>query len=81
MVQALGTLAWLNGAAAILWEHGRRNFALRAAGVLSIVCPIADGSEVSGVGVFNALMEEVRAIMDEDPAVQAGVLRYEVVGS
>ena len=66
------------GAEAIIWEHGRRNFALRADGVLSIVCPISDGSNVSGIGIFNATVEEVQKIMDEDPAVQAGVLIYEI---
>ncbi len=65
------------GAEKIIWEHGRRNFALRAAGLLSIVCPISDGSNVAGVGIFNANVEEVKKIMDEDPAVQAGVLIYE----
>ena len=65
------------GVETIIWEHGRRNFALRAAGVLSIVCPISDGSNVAGVGIFNATVEEVKKIMDEDPAVQAGVLIYE----
>ena len=65
------------GAEKIIWEHGRRNFALRAEGVLSIVCPISDGSNVSGIGIFNAPVEEVTKIMDEDPAVQAGVLIYE----
>ena len=65
------------GVETIIWEHGRRNFALREAGLLSIVCPIADGSNVSGVGIFNATVEEVNKIMDEDPAVQAGVLIYE----
>ena len=62
----------------IIWEHGRRNFALRADGVLSIVCPISDGSNVAGVGIFNAPVEEVKKIMDEDPAVKAGVLIYEL---
>src|SRR6266571_7637693 len=38
----------------IIWEHVRRNFALRAEGMLSIVCPISDGSDVTGVGIFNA---------------------------
>jgi len=42
------------------------------------VCPIADGSNVAGVGIFNANIEEVKKLMDEDPAVQAGVLIYEV---
>src|SRR6202040_2838663 len=38
----------------IIWEHGRRNFALRAAGLLSIVCPIRDESAVAGIGIFDA---------------------------
>lgn len=66
------------GANSIIWEHGRRNFALRAEGVLSIVCPISDGSDMAGVGIFDASVEDVRAIMDEDPAVKAGILTYEV---
>ena len=44
---------------AIIWEHGRRNFALRAEGVLSIVCPVVDNSEWAGIGIFNATVEEV----------------------
>ena len=62
----------------IIWEHARRNFALRNEGLLSIVCPVADGSEVSGVGIFNAGTDQVRAIMDEDPGVREGVFVYEV---
>ena len=37
----------------ILWEHGRRNFALRAEGLLAIVCPVNDGSQVKGVGILG----------------------------
>src|SRR5947209_5664301 len=66
------------GAETIIWEHGRRNFVLRADGVLSIVCPVSDGSDVSGIGIFNASVEEVKKIMDEDPGVQAGVFVYEL---
>ena len=66
------------GADKIVWEHGRRNFALRADGLLAIVCPIADGSKVSGIGIFNASAEEVKKIMDEDPGVKAGVFTYEI---
>jgi len=62
----------------IVWEHGRRNMALRADGVLSIVCPATDGSEVAGIGIFNASPEEVTQIIDGDPAVKAGVLTYEL---
>ncbi len=66
------------GAEKIIWEHGRRNFALRADGVLAIVCPINDGSDVSGIGIFNASAEETRQIMDDDPGVRAGVFVYEL---
>ena len=66
------------GMEAIVWEHGRRNFSLRADGTLPIVCPIRDGSEWSGVGIFNAPVEEVVRIMDEDPGVKAGIFTYEV---
>ena len=66
------------GVEKIIWEHGRRNFALRADGVLPIVCPVADGSDVSGIGIFNASLEEARKIMDEDPGVKAGVFVYEL---
>ncbi len=66
------------GVEAIIWEHGRRNFALRAEGVLSIVCPVIDGGEVRGIGIFNAGAEETKKIMDEDPGVKAGVFVYEL---
>ena len=66
------------GVEKIIWEHARRNFALRAEGLLSIVCPVADGSDVSGVGIFNAGIDEVKSIMDEDPAVKEGVFVYEI---
>lgn len=61
------------GVEKIIWEHARRNFALRADGVLPIVCPISDGSDVSGLGMFNASVEEVIKIMDDDPGVKEGV--------
>jgi hypothetical protein len=66
------------GVDAIVWEHGRRNFSLRAEGVLSIVCPITDGTGVNGVGIFNLDPDQTRAVMDDDPGVQAGVFVYEV---
>lgn len=63
---------------AVVWEHGRRNFELRERGALQIVCPVTDGSNVSGVGIFGTSVDETRAIMDEDPGVQAGLFTYEV---
>jgi uncharacterized protein YciI len=62
----------------IVWEHARRNFALRVEGQLAIVGPVNDGSEVKGVGIFTTSAEETRRIMDADPGVEAGVFRYEV---
>jgi hypothetical protein len=62
----------------IIWEHGRRNMALRAAGALSIVCPATDESDVAGIGIFGASLDEVRDIIEGDPAVQAGALTYEL---
>ena len=66
------------GAEKIIWEHGRRNFELRADGVLAIVCPVTDDGDVSGIDIFNASVEEVQKIMDEDPGVKAGVFVYEI---
>ena len=77
VVMQVGPNRNIEGAEKIIWEHGRRNFALRAEGVLSIVCPIRDGSNLAGIGIFNAPVEEVKKIMDGDPAVQAGILSYE----
>jgi hypothetical protein len=65
------------GVEPIVWEHGRRNFALRADGLLSIVCPTADRSDIRGIGIFNAEIDEVKKIMDDDPGVKAGVFVYE----
>jgi hypothetical protein len=73
-----GPAIGMEGAGKIIWEHGRRNFSLREEGLLSIVCPGADGSGVSGVGIFNASLDRVKEIMDGDPAVRAGIFVYEI---
>ena len=59
-------------APAVIWEHGRRNFGLRHDGVLAVVLPVTDGSDVCGVGVFTGTVDETVALMNEDPGVQAG---------
>lgn len=66
------------GAREIIWEHGRRNMQLRDAGILNVVLPIRDDSELAGVGVFAGSVEETQRIIDGDPAVQAQVLVAEV---
>jgi len=66
------------GSDKIRWEHGRRNFALRSEGILSIVCPMTDSGDVRGLCIFNGTVEEITKVMDEDPAVKAGALVYEI---
>lgn len=67
-----------DGARDVIWEHGRRNYGLRADGRLAIVLPIFDDTDVCGVGVFALGLDETREVMGNDPAVQAGVLVFEV---
>ena len=66
------------GTEKIIWEHGRRNFKLREEEILSIVCPIRDGSSINGVGIFNRGPDDVKKIMDGDPGVIAGIFTYEI---
>ncbi len=65
------------GAEKIIWEHARRNFLLRARGVMPIICPITDGGDLAGIGIFNADIDLAKSIMDQDPAVKEGVFVYE----
>jgi len=64
-------------AGAIVWEHGRRNYGLRADGLLNIVCPVMDDSDVCGIGIFNLDLDATVALMEEDPGVVAGVFTFE----
>ncbi len=62
----------------IIWEHARRNFALRADGKLSIVAPVTIQADVLGLYVFNIPEEEINAIMKEDPAVESGIFTFDI---
>ncbi len=62
-----------------IWEHARRNFQLRSDGLLSIVSPITEESEIKGLYIFNVSKEKAKQILDEDPAVKEGIFTYEVV--
>src|SRR6266851_5207815 len=63
----------------VITAHGRRNLSMRAAGLLPIICPIPDGGEVTGVGIFNTGDPAVvRAVMADDPGVKAGFFTFEV---
>lgn len=67
----------MDGRDAIVWEHGRRNFRLRADGLLSIVGPVPDESDLCGICLFDATGQQAQAIMAGDPAVQAGIFTVE----
>lgn len=62
----------------LVWAHGRRNFELRRDGKLAIVAPVRDETELDGIGIFTTDEAETRALMDADPAVQAGVFVYDI---
>ena len=63
---------------ALILRHAKRNFAMHKAGILPVVCPIADGSGVSGVGIFTTSAERTREILEADPAIAAGILTFEI---
>ena len=62
----------------LIWEHGKRNYALYLVGLKRIVCPIGDGSGTTGVGIFDADPDKVDQIMRQDPGVKAGLFTYEI---
>lgn len=62
----------------IIWEHVCRNCMLRSEGSLSIGCPVANESELSGIGIFNGEMDKVKKIIDDDRIVKECVFIYEI---
>jgi hypothetical protein len=67
--------AWV---ADLIWEHGKRNYALYLAGLMRIICPVGDGSGTVGVSIFDADPDQADQLMRQDPAVKAGLLTYEI---
>jgi uncharacterized protein YndB with AHSA1/START domain len=63
---------------ATVWEHGRRNMQLVQAGLLPIVLPVTDDSDIAGFAIFAATPQDTRTIMDDDPGVRAGIFTYEL---
>ena len=64
--------------AKVIWAHGKRNYALHLAGLIPVVCPVGDGSGVTGISVFDASPEDVDRIMANDPGVRARVFTYDI---
>ena len=65
--------------AAIVWEHVRRNMQLQSEGKKALVGPVVGSADIVGLAVFNVAEPEVRALMDDDPAVKAAIFSYEIV--
>lgn len=65
--------------AQIVWNHGRRNMALNAEGKMALVGPVAGAGDLVGISVFTVSEAEVRALMEADGGVQAGVFLHDVV--
>jgi ethanolamine utilization microcompartment shell protein EutS len=45
---------------------------------MPVICPVSDGSDLAGIGILVTTPEEADRIMAGDPAVQSGILTYEV---
>jgi len=79
---SLALLSWgperhIDGADATEREHQRRMVSLRADGVIAILCPV-DSDTLAGVAIMNVPPKEAAGIMDDDPCVQAGMMRCDV---
>jgi uncharacterized protein YndB with AHSA1/START domain len=62
----------------VVWEHGRRNMALAEAGLMPVVLPVGDDTDLAGLGVFTTDEQGTAAILDGDPGVRAGIFTYEL---
>lgn len=67
-----------DGAGDIIARHGNRNLGLQRLGYLPIILPVRSNPAMSGVGVFTTDLGTTREIIETDPAVEAGVLAYEI---
>ena len=62
----------------IVREHGRRNMALERSGLLAIVCPARDDSDLAGICIFAVSPHRAAEILSEDPGVKAGIFSFGV---
>jgi hypothetical protein len=60
-------------------EHLPYLFRLRDEGLVALSAPVLGDADLRAVAVYNTADEDaVRACLDEDPAVVAGVFRYHI---
>lgn len=65
----------------IITAHAMRNAAMQKAGLMPVVCPIGAADGTAGICVFGLSLGDAARVMDGDPAVQAGVLAYDLYPS
>lgn len=59
--------------------HLKHLFKLREEGKLLLNGPVVDNSDIRGIGIFNtADIENVKLLVEADPAVQSGRLIFEL---
>jgi len=80
---SLAQLRWTpdryqEGYEAIEHEHQRRMVALRAEGVIAILCPVIS-DDVAGVAIMTQPSERAEEIMAGDPCVRAGMMTCQVL--
>ncbi|HVT78553.1 MAG TPA: YciI family protein [Acidimicrobiales bacterium] len=63
---------------ALVMAHVTRNFELKADGVLAIVGPTRSDGDVRGLYIFNCDPAQAARLIEDDPAVAAGMFRFEV---
>jgi uncharacterized protein YciI len=63
----------------IQMAHLHHLFTLKAEGKLVLAGPVTEDTDLRGIGIFNLTdMEQVKKIVEEDPAVKSGRLTYEL---
>ena len=64
---------------AVIWRHLRCLLALRARGVLLVNGPFTDEGEPAAVSIYAGTdAEQVRAWVEADPAVAAGIFTFRI---
>lgn len=62
----------------IIWEHGARNLQLQNEGIMPIICPVFDESELKGAVLLTTDEATTESLMRDDPAISAGIFMFEM---
>jgi uncharacterized protein YciI len=63
---------------ALVMAHVTRNFEMKADGVLAVVGPMRSEGDVRGLYIFNCDPVEATRLIEDDPAVAAGIFTFGV---